>query len=68
MRSRYIRDKIQRLELNVTSQFKNETPFHCEGVLIQLEQQNPVINEIDITSSRCGCLAQMALSDGLSAF
>ena len=57
MRSRYIRDKIQLLTLNITSQFKNETSFHCEGVLIQLAQRDPVINETYVTSRHCDRLS-----------
>ena len=37
-------------------------------LLIHMSQQDPVINETDVTSSRCYCLAQMALSYDLSTF
>ena len=47
---------------------KNETSFHCEGVLIQLEQRDPAINEIDATSNCSDRLTQMALYDDLSTF
>ena len=46
----------------------NETSFHCEGVLIQMAQRDPVINETYVKSRRCDRLAQMALSDDLSTF
>ena len=37
-------------------------------LLIRLVQQDPVINEIDVTSGRCDSLAHMAFSDDLSIF
>ena len=68
MQHRYIRYKGQILELNITSQFKNETPFNFEGVLIMLVQRDPVINETYVKSMNCDCLAHMALTNKLSTF
>ena len=68
IQNRYIRDKIQRSELNITSQLKKLTSFHCGGVLIQMSQRYPVINKTDIKSSPCDRLARMALSDDISTF
>ena len=38
------------------------------SLLIHLSQQDPDINETDITSIHCGRLAQMTRSDDLSTF
>ena len=48
--------------------YKNETSFHCQGVLIQLEQWYPFITKTDLIISRCDRLAQITQSGDLSTF